>query len=85
MTKISDTAAVASIGVTTRELRLPIVRAEAPRLAQAALRDRVSHLVYLADVLAVEVDERAERRRGRRVTEARFPRIKRLGDFDVCE
>ena len=34
-------------------------------------------------MLAVEVDERAERRRGRRVTEARFPRTKRLGDFDV--
>ena len=34
-------------------------------------------------MLAAEVDERAERRRGRRVTEARFPRIKRLGDFDV--
>jgi hypothetical protein len=33
MTKISDTAAVASIGAATRELRLPIVRTEAPRLA----------------------------------------------------
>ncbi len=83
MTKISETAAVASIGAATRELRLPIVRTEAARLAEAAQRDRVSHLGYLADVLAAEVDERAERRRGRRVTEARFPRIKRLGDFDV--
>jgi hypothetical protein len=62
--KISDTAAIASIGAATRELRLPVVRAEAPRLAEAALRDRVSHLGYLADVLAVEVDERADRRRG---------------------
>jgi DNA replication protein DnaC len=34
-------------------------------------------------VLAAEVDERGERRRQRRVTEARFPRIKRLADFDV--
>src|ERR1700690_1149484 len=83
MTKISDTAAVASIGAATRELRLPVVRAEAPRLAETAHRDRASHLGYLADVLAVEVDERAERRRGRRGTEARFPRPKRLGDFHV--
>jgi DNA replication protein DnaC len=52
-------------------------------MAQAAVRERVSHLGYLADVLAAEVDERAERRRTRRVTEARFPRMKRLGDFDV--
>jgi DNA replication protein DnaC len=83
MTKISDTAAAASIGASTRELRLPVVRSEAARLAEAALRDRVSHLGYLADVLAAETDERAERRRSRRVAEARFPRLKRLAEFDV--
>jgi hypothetical protein len=77
MTGMSDTAAEASIGAATRELRLPVVRAEASRMAEAALRDRVSHLGYLADVLAAEVDERAERRRTRRVTEARFPRLRR--------
>jgi DNA replication protein DnaC len=83
MTTISDTAAQASIGASTRELRLPVVRTEAARLAEAALRDRVSHLGYLADVLAAEIDERAERRRTRRVGEARFPRLKLLSDFDV--
>ena len=83
MTKISDTAAAASIGASTRELRLPVVRSEAARLAEAALRDRVSHLGYLADVLAAETDERAERRRSSRVAEARFPRLKRLAEFDV--
>jgi DNA replication protein DnaC len=80
---ITDTAAEASIGASTRELRLPVVRTEAARLAEAALRDRVSHLAYLADVLAAETDERAERRRTRRVAEARFPRLKRLSEFDV--
>jgi hypothetical protein len=44
MTTITDTAADASIGASTRELRLPVVRTEAVRLAEAALRDRVSHL-----------------------------------------
>jgi len=34
-------------------------------------------------VLSAEVDDRAERRRQRRVHEAHFPRIKRLADFDV--
>jgi DNA replication protein DnaC len=35
-------------------------------------------------VLSAEVDDRAERRRQRRVHEARFPRIKRLADFDLA-
>jgi DNA replication protein DnaC len=37
----------------------------------------------LAEVLSAEVDDRAERRRERRVHEARFPRMKRLADFDL--
>jgi len=40
-------------------------------------------LGFLAEVLAAEVDERAERRRVRRVAEARFPRLKRLVDFST--
>lgn len=84
MTKMSDTAAAAAIGAATRELHLPTVRAEAERLAEMAQRSRTSHLGYLADVLAAEVDDRAERRRQRRVHEARFPRMKRLSDFDTA-
>ncbi len=83
MTKMTDTAAAAAIGAATRELRLPVVRADATRLAELAQRSQQSYLAFLAEVLSVEVDERAERRRQRRVTEARFPRVKRLGDFDL--
>jgi DNA replication protein DnaC len=83
MTKMTDTAATAAIGAATRELRLPVVRADAARLAEIAQRSQMSYLAFLAEVLTVEVDERAERRRQRRVTEARFPRIKRLSDFDL--
>ena len=36
-----------------------------------------------AEVLSAETDDRAERRRTRRIREARFPRLKRLPDFDV--
>jgi len=82
-TQMTDTAAIAAIGAASRELRLPTVRAEAERLAEVALRTRAGHLPYLADVLSAEVDDRAERRRQRRVHEAHFPRIKRLADFDV--
>lgn len=83
MTKMTQTAAIASIGAASRELHLPTVRAEAERLAEVADRSRATHLAYLADVLASEVDDRAERRRVRRIHEARFPRTKRLADFDV--
>ena len=80
---ISDAAAQASIGAAAHELHLPTVRAEAARLAEIALRKQHTHLGFLAEVLAAEVDDRAERRRTRRVAEARFPRLKRLADFNI--
>ena len=79
----ADTAAIASIEVATRELHLPGIREHAGRLAAQAQRAKATYLGYLADTLAVEVDDRAERRRARRIHEARFPRIKRLADFNV--
>jgi len=82
MTAASDAAALAAIGAATRELRLPVIRSEAGRLAEEAGRSRSSHLGYLAEVLSVEVDDRLERRRRRLVHDARFPRQKRLGEFD---
>ena len=38
---------------------------------------------FLAELLAAEVDDRAERRRARRITDAKFPRLKRLSEFNV--
>jgi DNA replication protein DnaC len=80
---ITDTAAQAAIGAAARDLHLPAVRAEAVRLAEIAARERQSHLVFLAEILSAEVDERRDRRRARRINEARFPRHKRLSEFDV--
>jgi DNA replication protein DnaC len=80
---MTDTAALAAIGAATRELRLPVVRQDAGRLAEVAERGRLSYLGYLAEVLSAEVDERLEHRRQRRITEARFPRVKRLSDFEL--
>lgn len=84
MAKMTDTAAQASIGASTRELHLPTVRAECVRLAEVAQRSQATYLGFLAETLSAEVDERAERRRQRRVHEARFPRVKRLADFDLA-
>jgi DNA replication protein DnaC len=79
----SNDAALAAINAATKDLYLTTVRAEAQPLAAAALREQRTHLAYLADVLTAEVDARAERRRTRRIKEAKFPRIKRLADFDT--
>jgi DNA replication protein DnaC len=83
MTATTDTAATAAIDAAARELKLPMVRAHAARLADDAKRSRLSYLAFLAELLETEVDSRAERRRQRRITEARFPRLKRLADFNL--
>lgn len=83
MRGLTEEAAVVAIDVATRVLHLPTVRAQADELAAAAVRDRVTHRAYLAELLASEVDDREGRRRERRIAEARFPRIKRLSEFDL--
>jgi len=81
---LTDEAAAVAIDVATRTLHLPTVRAQAAELATAAVRDRLTHLAYLAELLSVEVEDREARRRERRIAEARFPRMKRLSEFDLA-
>jgi DNA replication protein DnaC len=83
MRGLTEEAAQVSIDVATRVLHLPTVRAQVDELAAAAVRDRVTHRAFLAELLAAEVDDREARRRERRIVEARFPRIKRLSEFDL--
>jgi DNA replication protein DnaC len=82
MSSTTDTPALVSIDAATRELHLPGIRDHADRLAAQAQRTKATYLGFLAEVLGVELDDRAERRRTRRIHEARFPRLKRLGDFN---
>ena len=79
---MTDQAAEAAIRVDCRELHLPTIAEQGPRIADDATRERLTHRGFLAEVLAAEVDERAQRRRARRLLEAHFPRMKRLEDFD---
>jgi hypothetical protein len=65
------------------ELELPIVRADAARLAEIAAREHHSHLAYSAEILAGEIDDPASRRHARRIGEARFPYLERLADFNA--
>ena len=83
-TKMTQTPQLAAIGAASRELHLPTVRARPNAWPRWPNARRAGHLAYLADVLSAEIDERAEHRRQRRIREARFPRMKRLGDFDVA-
>ncbi len=80
---LTEQAAMLAVDGACRELRLPTVRARHAELADAAARDRLTHRAFLAEVLGAEIDERDGRRRERRIADARFPRIKRLGDLDL--
>jgi DNA replication protein DnaC len=82
VTAMSDPAAEAAIHAACRVLSLPTVRDQAATIAEAAAKQRLSHKAFLAEVLTAECDERDARRRIRRVNEAKFPRTKRLADFD---
>lgn len=83
VTALTDHAAEAAIHAACRALALPTVRAQALPIAEAAVKQRLSHKAFLAEILTAECDERDARRRIRRVNEAKFPRTKRLTDFDV--
>ncbi len=83
-TPVTEQAAALQVEATSRALHLPTVRQQAGALAEAALRDRLTHLAYLAEVLQSELDDRDARRRERRIHEARFPRLKHLADFDLA-
>src|SRR6266487_1057430 len=80
---LSEPAAEAAIGAACQVLHLPTVGAQAVELADQAARDRLTHRAYLAELLSAETDTRDARRRDRRVKEAKFPRVKRLADFDL--
>jgi DNA replication protein DnaC len=80
---LTEQAAAMTIEGACRTLRLPTIREVAGPLAEAAVRDHLTHRAYLAEVFSAELDDREARRRERRITEARFPRLKRLAEFDL--
>ncbi|THI95764.1 AAA family ATPase, partial [Nocardioides sp.] len=83
VTALSDPAAEAAIHAACRLLALPTIRTEAVAMAEASAKQRLSHKAFLAEILTAECDERDARRQIRRVKEARFPRTKRLTDFNA--
>ena len=66
-----------------RQLNLTGLAPELDDLCAVAVKQRLTYPAFLADALRVELDVRHERRRARRVQEARLPRVKTLDDFDL--
>jgi DNA replication protein DnaC len=71
----------ALIEAHARELHLPAIRTRFRELAAEATREQQTPLAYLGALLEAEVQERSERRERRRLSEARFPVVKRLEEF----
>ncbi len=82
-TATTDAAAEAAIDAAARTLKLSMLRAQAGELAAEAQRNNTTYLGFLAELLEAEVDARNERRRQRLINQAKFPRLKRLADFDL--
>ncbi len=82
VSRLAESAADAAIETAAKTLQLPTIRAQAGVMAAAAAKQRLSHKAFLAEMLNAECDERDARRRIRMVNEAKFPRTKRLADFD---
>jgi DNA replication protein DnaC len=79
-TTITDTAIAVD---ACRQLALTGLAPALEELCGDATRRRVSHSTFLAEALQIELDIRHERRRTRRVHEARLPRLKTLDEFDL--
>jgi DNA replication protein DnaC len=72
--------------VTTacRDLNLTGLAPALEELCARATKARLSYPALLAEAFRIELDIRHERKRSRRVQEARLPRIKTLDDFDLA-
>jgi len=77
-----EPAALTGIDAACRTLGLPTIRARFEEMLAVAEREQASYAGFLTEVLLAECDDRAERRRARRIHDAGFPRTKRVEDFD---
>ena len=76
----ADTIRAASLA---RGLSLTGLAPAIGKVSADASTARATYPGFLADALQVEVDIRDERRRARRITEAKLPRTKTLAEFDT--
>jgi DNA replication protein DnaC len=82
---VADEGTTARIQLWLGELRLPSIRRDYRKIAKEVATAGGDFTAYLHTLLEEEVHDRRARRIERRIKEARFPQIKRLGDLDPEE
>jgi DNA replication protein DnaC len=85
MSQTPQAVEVAAIQQHCKALRLPTMAQGCERLAEEAMRERHSHLRFLAALLAAELEERQDKTVARRLSEAHLPRVKSLEEFDFTK
>lgn len=68
-----------------RQLHLPTLGSQFLQLAGEAVKQKLGHLAYLEALLSAELEERDRHAVARRITEAKFPKVKTLGEFHFEE
>lgn len=82
LTNLTAPAAELAVTESCKVLGLPTVRHNHVAYAATAAKQQLTATSFLAELLAAEVDDRHARRICRRINDAKFPRHKRLTDFD---
>lgn len=75
----------ATIEQQCKLLHLPTVAGQCAQLAEQAVRERRTHLGFLAALLQAELEDREQRLVQRRIREAHLPRMKTLEEFDFAQ
>jgi DNA replication protein DnaC len=81
LTQLQD----AVIAQNCKALRMPMMAAQFRTLAEQAVKEKQTHLGYLDVLLAAEIEEREKNTIGRRIKDARLPRVKTLEEFDFAQ
>ena len=68
-----------------RQLRLPTLGSQFMKLAEEAIKQKLGHISYLEALLSAELEEREGHAIARRITEAKFPKVKTLQEFHFEE
>ena len=80
-----DNLEQAAVVQQCRALRLPAVADQCASLAEEAIKQRLTYLRYLEELLATELEERERNTIARRIKDAHLPRMKTLDEFDFSK
>jgi DNA replication protein DnaC len=82
---VTQSLEVSTIQQHSKVLRLPVIAEGCERMAEAAIREKQTHLRFLNVLLEAELEERSVKAVARRTVEAHLPRVKTLEEFDFTK